>query len=214
MNYLVFAMEGEEWELNHKITVDYINKHLVVAARVVDLDIKTDVYSDYKEWFKLRNNSGYGTKAIRTIGGDPTVSGEFAGDIYFLKNGWRLVYNPRKVKIVGALFSDDYDTAYLDRSTLEEIFPAKVASIVTQIQANLDDLNIPTAIQIAAQVRAELAAELAQVTDSNTRVTDIHQFDGADSTNPATISGDGITSSVVTTAGKTKTITPTSITRT
>ena len=54
------------------------------------------------------------------------------------------------------------------------------------------------------------------VTDQtvSSKITDIHQFSGEDADNPAVISGDGVTSSVVTVAGKVKTITPTSITRT
>jgi len=153
----------EYWLLNHKIRVDPINKHLIVGTDVTELNIKSDVYSDYKEWFNLNTNAGLGDVAIRTIGGDPTVDSEFAGDIYFLQNGWRLIVDPRQTAITGALFSDDYETAYAVPETFEPFFPVKVASIVTQIQADLGDLNIPSAIQIAAAVKEALSTDFDEI---------------------------------------------------
>lgn len=46
-----------------------------------------------------------------------------------------------------------------------------------------------------------------------TRVNDVYLFDGNDAAKPVTVSGDGVTSSVAVVDGKTKTATPTSITR-
>jgi len=163
MNYLAFAMQGDLWELNHKITVDPINKLFIIADNVTDFSIKVDLYSDYKEWFKLRTFSGQGSIAIRTIGGDPTIEGEFAGDIYFMINGWRVVTNPKKVNVTGVLFSDDYDTPWLDKLDLQPVYPVKVASIVTQIEFDLSQLPIPSATTIAQAVQSQLADEFSNI---------------------------------------------------
>ena len=147
---LLAAAQWDYWLLNHKITVDPINKHLIVSPNVTELNIKVDIFSDAKEWLMIRDNSGITFPPVRSIGGDKTVGQEFAGDIYFLQNGYRLIVDPRKTAITGSLFSDDFDTAYAVPSTFEPFFPVQVSSLVTQVQPDLSTidlskLNIPSA---------------------------------------------------------------------
>ena len=115
----------------HKCIFDGQNKIITVSEGVTTLDIKTDVYSDWKEWV-LAVGSKW-EPAIRTIGGDPTVSGQFAGDIYFLINGWKLYVDLTEVAVTGVLFSDDYDSAYYDLVGRIQ-FPAQVSSIVNTVE--------------------------------------------------------------------------------
>ncbi len=125
-----YAYYWDLWILYHKVTFDGENRIIRVNEGVTELDIKTDVYSDWKEWVKsMPDNAGW-LPAIRTIGGDNTVSGQRAGDIYFLKNNWKLYIDITKVKVTGALFSDNFDTAYHDLNGVP-VFPAEVASLVT-----------------------------------------------------------------------------------
>ena len=70
--------------------------------------------------------------AIRSIGGDPTVAGQAAGDIYFLINEWKLYIDLTKVKVTGVLFSDNFDTAYYDFNGNAQ-FPAEVSSLVSGV---------------------------------------------------------------------------------
>ena len=151
------------WELGHNVTFDPVRKFAIINPSATEFNIKEELYSAYKQWFKLRANSGRGDEAIRTIGGDPTVGSEFAGDIYFMQNGWRIVMDPRSTAVTGAIFSDDFDSAWVVPVTYEKFYPVKVASIVTQIQADLGDLAIPSATETAAAVRTELTAELAVI---------------------------------------------------
>ena len=118
------------WTLYHKVTFDGENRIIRVNEGVTELDIKKDIYSDWKEWVSSMPDNTYWPPAIRTIGGDPTVSGQRAGDIYFLQNNWKLYLDITKVKITGALFSDNFTTAYHDLQGTQ-IFPAEVASLVT-----------------------------------------------------------------------------------
>lgn len=115
-----------------KVVFDGQLKHIIVSESTTELNIEEDVYSAWKEW-TLGVGSNY-EAAIRTIGGDPTTAGNFAGDLYFLINDWKLLYDPTVVKVAGVLFSDDFDTAYFT-SEVVPVFPAEVSSIVNKVTA-------------------------------------------------------------------------------
>jgi hypothetical protein len=155
----------EYWELYQKITFDPELRLIYVNEGVTSLDIRTEVYSAWKDWFKLADNSGAAPPALRTIGGDDTTGNERAGDIYFLINNWRIVYDPRLVQVTGVLFSDDYDTPWLAQNgetrgtsgdEYNPVYPAVVASLVTTIK--VQD-GFPQAAEIADAVWDELAAD-------------------------------------------------------
>ena len=95
----------DDWLLYHKCEFDGIRKLIIVHPEVTSISIKTDVYSDWKEWLLLRDNAKY-LQAIRVIGGDPIGGGQYAGDIYFLMNGWKL-YVDHSVSVDGVLYSED-----------------------------------------------------------------------------------------------------------
>ena len=93
------------WELYHKVTFDGLTKQIIINAEVTSIDIKTDIYSSWKEWVAVRDNSKF-LQAVRTIGGDSVGGGLYAGDIYFLMNGWQIVVN-QAVAATGILYHDD-----------------------------------------------------------------------------------------------------------
>ncbi|HAW05868.1 MAG TPA: hypothetical protein DCW83_14370 [Saprospirales bacterium] len=78
------------WQQYHKVTFDGVNKLILVNEGVTTLDVQTEVYSDWKEWAKLRSDNIVWSQAISTVGGDPITSETFVGDTYFLENGWRI----------------------------------------------------------------------------------------------------------------------------
>jgi hypothetical protein len=105
-----------------------------VNEGVTELDIQKDVYSDWKEWTSSIPDNAAWLPAIRSTGGDPTVDGQKAGDIYFLINNWKLYIDLTKVKVTGVLFSDNFDSAYYDNNGTIQ-FPAQVASLVSGINS-------------------------------------------------------------------------------
>lgn len=152
-----------------KVVFDGPNRLIIVDENVTELDIREDVYEAWKEWVRNPDltNAEY-LAAIRGVGGDP-ISGttdQFVGDLYFLINNWRLVYDPRRVSVTGVLFSDDFNTAfYFDEpfkydtpEFLDPIFPAKVSSIVNtyEIAGSAD------ASAIAAQVWSTVSSQYNQ----------------------------------------------------
>lgn len=125
-----FAYNWYLWRLYHKVTFDGENRIIYVNDGVTDLEIKSELYSAWKEWASSTPDNATWAPAIRTIGGDPTVGAQRAGDIYFLQNNWKLYLDITKVKVTGSLFSDNFNTAYHDLQG-NQIFPAEVASLVT-----------------------------------------------------------------------------------
>lgn len=71
------------------VNFDGENKIISVNLGVTTLDVKTDLYSDWKEWTLLSDNSKY-LPAFRTVGGDPLVGSESLGATYFIQNGWKI----------------------------------------------------------------------------------------------------------------------------
>jgi hypothetical protein len=151
MHTSTFYGSWDYWDLQSKITIDYGLRHIIVDSNVTTLDIKEDVYGEIKRIFSLRDNKKY-LFPIRTIGGDPTSDVEFAGDMYFMINNYRLVYDPTKVKVSGIIYSDDFDTPWLDSKTLDPVYPVTVSNLALARQADLSDLNIPTATENADAV--------------------------------------------------------------
>ena len=150
MNYYAETMY-EYMEAALKFTVDIHSKQVIINTDVTSIDIKLDIYKGLKTWYTIYDNSRYAFP-IRTIGGDATSEVEFAGDMYFMINKYRLVMNPNKIRVTGITFSDDYETPWLDHLTLLPIYPITVSNLALARQADLSDLNIPTATENADAV--------------------------------------------------------------
>lgn len=91
-----------------KVEFNGAQKLIIVNDGITSLDVKTDLYSDWKEWVQLTDNSKY-VPAFESIGGQPIGGGLFAGSIFFLQNGWKI--RPQEadhtLTIVGNIFTDD-----------------------------------------------------------------------------------------------------------
>lgn len=116
---------------NPKVTFDGENRLIIVNFEEINIAIKEDIYSAWKEWAILRDNIKYPI-AIRSVGGDPIGGSAQTGDTYFLINNWKLIVDLTKVRIIGVLFSDDYETAYYDKY-LNKQYPVQVSSLVNTI---------------------------------------------------------------------------------
>lgn len=88
----------EFWELydpineffgNQKVVFDGVNKLILIAEGETNINVKVDIYSNWKEWVEVRNNAKY-EQALTALGGDPITATAFVGTTYFLENGWRI----------------------------------------------------------------------------------------------------------------------------
>lgn len=100
-----WAAFADEWNLFHKVTFDGENKRIIINPGETDISVKIDIYSAWKKWVSIYDYSKF-LPAIRTIGGDPVGGGLFAGDIYFLMNGWQVVVS-EATNVTGTLYHDD-----------------------------------------------------------------------------------------------------------
>jgi hypothetical protein len=146
------------WNLGAKVTFDGTSKLIYVNPDVTALDIRADVYTTWVKWIELYENTVF-TFAIEYSGLDPIPGGN-TGDIYFLKNGWKLIIDLTKVAVSGVLYSRDYSTAYYS-STLTPQYPATVAALVNTVTnyqnvvtGDVGSIVVPTAQQNADAVIA------------------------------------------------------------
>lgn len=98
-----------------KFTVDTTSKLFIAKAGVTSFDVKIDLYSDGKEHWLTDATANKFDFPIRTIGGDSIGGGQFAGDLYFLRDGWKLRPDEadHTLTITGNLFLDAGETGEL-----------------------------------------------------------------------------------------------------
>lgn len=72
-----------------KVVINGPSKLIIVDENVTELDVKVDLYSEWKNWVADGDNSKY-VPAFSAIGGDPLPGGKFLGTTFFLENGWKI----------------------------------------------------------------------------------------------------------------------------
>jgi hypothetical protein len=104
----------QDWENRHKVTFDGANRLILVNQGVTEIDVKEDLYSDWKEWSVMYDHGKY-EPAMRAVGGDPTVGGNFLGSTYFLTNGWRLKSwsGEYRLSLTGNLYTNEGEPAFV-----------------------------------------------------------------------------------------------------
>ena len=178
--------QSDFWLLDHKFTVDPPSKEVRINPGVTDLDVKTDLYGPLKEWFQLRGYSRY-EFPIRTTGGDPLPGNQFLGDVYFMINGYRVVYSPTEVRITGVLNSDDFESPWISSVADSIVFPATISNLVLAVAptpAQVDEFGIPTSGENAEAVWAQdisgqTASALLETAARSKDVLEQAVFDGA-----------------------------------
>lgn len=72
-----------------KVTFDWINKLIIVNESITELDAEIDLYSDWKEWIVLWDNSKY-LPAFSALWWEPIWGGRFNGRTFFIINWWKV----------------------------------------------------------------------------------------------------------------------------
>ncbi len=105
------------WQNYHKVTFDGPNKEIIINPNVTEIDVKVDLYSDWKEW--IMNTDGLINtkfpKAITAIGGQPLPGNRFLGTTYFLVNGWRIRPWTGDYRLIvnGNLYTEEGESPFL-----------------------------------------------------------------------------------------------------
>lgn len=138
-------MWQEDWLLYHKVIFDGANKLIIINPNETSISIKSDVYSSWKEWARLRDNAKF-LPAMRNIGGDDLGSGKIAGDTYFTINNWKILVQ-NSCNIDGVIYSDNFPTPFV---TPED------TKIVTNSVSNLvQSLGFSGTIEIGSEDTAK-----------------------------------------------------------
>lgn len=175
----------EQWSWNHPVTFDGENSLIYIAESISSLRVKEDLYSNWKEWVRLYDNAKF-LPAFRVIGGDAVAPGLYAGDIYFLTNGWKIVvdhavdiqgilYNdttgvsPYIIEPGGGVFATVSHLAYgVDATgTFTPPTPAEIWSYNTRTLTDTPIYNGPS----AADIRQEIDSQSTQLAAINTKVS-------------------------------------------
>lgn len=134
------------WQLNHKVTFDGENKLIIVNDDVTTLDAEIDIYSDWKEWVRVLDNSKY-EQALSPIGGNPTTGGEVLGKTFFLINGWKMRSweGDHSLLVVGNLFTDTGEEPFVPTIFNHSIvINFKVSNLIEQINDTaISTLTLP-----------------------------------------------------------------------
>lgn len=91
-----------------------INVTQVPVGGYIDLDVKADLYSDWKEWVLQNDNSKF-PMAMSAVGGDPLPGSKVLGSTFFLTNSWRIrPYEENHVlRVDGNLYRDDGSSPFV-----------------------------------------------------------------------------------------------------
>lgn len=72
-----------------KANFDGPSKIITIVNGETEIDTQRDLYSAWKRWVTINDNSKY-LQAFRTVGGDPIGASQSVSPYFFLLNGWRV----------------------------------------------------------------------------------------------------------------------------
>jgi len=137
-----------------KVNFDGSTKIISINTGVTNIDVKIDLYLEWKKWVLEGDNSKW-LSAFRSLGGDPTTSNQNAPSYFFLTNNWRVKIENLNVTIQDNLYSDDYDIPYININSTILSKNSDIPNIdnsLTGITETLSDIN-NSIIDIAFDVK-------------------------------------------------------------
>jgi hypothetical protein len=135
---LLWQMWGDDlWTLYHKVTFDGPNKLIIINDGESSISIQDDIYSSWKQWISLRDYLKF-VPACRSVGGDPTVEGNFLGATFFTINDWQIQISDN-TEFVGNIFSDDFASPFKTEESVK-LAQAQVSNLIDKISIDYDDL--------------------------------------------------------------------------
>lgn len=180
MNSLFYGF-WDYWELRHKVTFDGINRLIIINQGVTNLDVQSDIYSAWKEWSLLEVNTKY-LQALDTVGGEPTVAGQFLDVTYFLINGWRIkpYSGEYTLNIIGNLFEVDGGQIFVPANKLENIdnninINTNTSVIVRKVEGggtNGDLSEISDKIDDQSSLLVSIENRTIQIQSTNSQILD------------------------------------------
>jgi len=149
-----------------KVTFDGPNKLILINFGETNIDLRIDVYSNWKEWVLQRDNSKF-QKALSVVGGDPLPGAKALGTTFFLENGWkfRTWEGEHILTMTGNIFSRDGTDPFVP--TLGNF----------RITVNLNTSDLVETLETGSLLGI----------NSVTQVDELWKLEGLDKVNPMTV---------------------------
>lgn len=182
----------EVWSAPQKVTFDGPNKVIIVNDGVTLIDVKEDIYSAWKGWVlsEEASNAAY-PQAMRSVGGDPTVGGNYLGATFFLMNGWRLRTweGDHRLTVEGNLYTEEGDPPFVPTVFSHNIIiEYQVSNLTSALETGGSSADVPTAQEVSTQVWAD--APLFPFPPTESEIAEaIWSIPTAEHTDPITLGG-------------------------
>ncbi len=138
------------------VTFNGSTKQITVNDGVSTIGVREHLYSAWKRWVIEDNNMMF-LPAMRVIGGDPIGGGLYAGDIYFMMNGWQIVLN-QPVTLTGILYHDDPISPYVINSGGGVIATVSAITQIVHVPVQVVEGTVNDIADIVADAVAESVA--------------------------------------------------------
>lgn len=140
---------------NWKVVFDGVTKTIWILEGLTNIDVRIDLYSNWKEWVQLSGNSRF-EQAFLIEGGIPISDTEFTGVTYFLVNNWTI----RQQNATTPVIIDGNLYGYVDEGATPKYpygtDPAGLISINSKV-SNLVDLITTTETETVPALSDEQA---------------------------------------------------------
>ena len=118
------------------VSFDGPNKIINVTTSSFTLQVKSEVYSEWKRWQLIDDNTKY-VQVFRAVGGDPLPGEKSLGATYFLNSLWKI--RPYEIEHVltvnGNLYSEDGTSVYTQTTGSYNVqVESTVSNLVDTIQ--------------------------------------------------------------------------------
>lgn len=125
------------------VTFDGPNKIINVATASSNVEVKSELYSAWKEWVQIDDNAKF-DQAFRAVGGDPLPGSKTLGTTYFLDSDWKIrPYETDYVMTVnGNLYSEDGTSVYTQTTGSWNVqVESAVSNLVDSTLAQSDEIE-------------------------------------------------------------------------
>jgi len=164
------------WALYHKVTFDGVNRQIIINPNELDVEVKIDLYSDWKEWALQRDHLKF-LPAMRSVGGDTTVGGNFLGSTFFTINNWNILVSDSTV-FTGNLFSDNFDSPFVT-TVGARVARQQFSNLVDSVSIDTGDL-ITAGIATTTSINNQTTTLQTDISNQTTTIqNDLASISGA-----------------------------------
>jgi len=162
-----------------KVDFNGKNRLITVKNNTQLIDVGADLYSEWKRWVQIGNNSSF-APAFRTFGGDNTSGGQTAPKYFFLMNGWKIVVDGQYTVFASNLYADDGNSPFVllnGGNVLNKVSDSPTVSVSETLNPDehdalmgLEQVIIDSRNSILSDVSDKQIEALLKIVDAKTEI--------------------------------------------